>query len=282
ISAVGHETDTTLIDFAADLRAPTPTAAAELAVPVRADLIAWADGMGARMSRGIAMALGQRGQRLRDIARALPRAERLLDTPRQRYDTGVQRLGGALGLLAARKSASFGRVAVRLRGEILLGLIARKQDSLMAVAARQAARAGFDAQRRRAGLSSLAARLPNALARMLQDASRKTHDGRGKLDALGARLHAAPRAQFERLGAKLSALERMRATLGPSETLARGFAIVRSEGRVVTSAQLAEGAAQLDIEFADGHAKITKGAAGGEAAVAKKPAKPIIGQGSLF
>jgi exodeoxyribonuclease VII large subunit len=187
-----------------------------------------------------------------------------------------------LGLLAARKSASFGRVAVRLRGEILLGLIARKQDSLMAVAARQAARAGFDAQRRRAGLASLAARLPNALARMLQDASRKTHDGRGKLDALGARLDAAPRAQLQRLGAKLSALERMRATLGPSETLARGFAIVRSEGRVVTSAQLAEGAAQLDIEFADGHAKITKGAAGGEAAVAKKPAKPIIGQGSLF
>ena len=283
ISAVGHETDTTLIDYVADLRAPTPTAAAELAVPVRADLIAWADGMGARMSRAIATALGQRGQRLRDISRALPRAERLLDTPRQRYDTGVQRLGGALGLLAARKSASFGRVAVRLRGEILLGLIARKQDSLTAVAARQAARAGFDAQRRRAALDSFAARLPNALARMLQDASRKTHEGRNKLNNLGARLDAAPRAHLQRLGAKLLALERMRATLGPSETLARGFAIVRSEGRVVTSAQLAEGAAQLEIEFADGHAKISKGAAGGDAAAAsKKPAKPVIGQGSLF
>ncbi len=95
---MGHETDTTLIDYASDLRAPTPTAAAELAVPVRLELLATVDGQGARLSRALAQGLGLRGQRLRDLARALPRLDGLLAGPLQRFDTGVQRLAGALGL----------------------------------------------------------------------------------------------------------------------------------------------------------------------------------------
>ena len=85
ISAVGHETDTTLIDFAADRRAPTPTAAAEMAVPVRLDLLATLDGQGARLSRAVAQGVSQRGQRLRDLARALPRVESLTGPARQRF-----------------------------------------------------------------------------------------------------------------------------------------------------------------------------------------------------
>ena len=67
ISAVGHETDTTLIDHAADLRAPTPTAAAELAVPVRLDLLAALEALGARLVRGIGQGVVLRRQRLRDL-----------------------------------------------------------------------------------------------------------------------------------------------------------------------------------------------------------------------
>ncbi len=67
ISAVGHETDTTLIDFVADIRAPTPTAAAELAVPVRLDLLAWTAEQEARLGRALMQSLTQRGQRLRDL-----------------------------------------------------------------------------------------------------------------------------------------------------------------------------------------------------------------------
>jgi exodeoxyribonuclease VII large subunit len=277
ISAVGHETDTTLIDHAADLRAPTPTAAAELAVPVRADLIAWADGMDARLSRGIASGMGQRGQRLRDLSRALPRPDVVLQAPRQRFDMAVQGLGGALGLMVVRKSAGFGQLAARLRGENLASLVARRRDGLASLSARLGDRAQFAAQRRRASLDSLAARLPNALARMVGDAQKQAVQGRAKLDALAQRLHKAPRQQLGHLAQRLDGLDRMRLTLGPAETLARGFAIVRSEGRVVTQAAQAQGAPSIEIEFADGRAKITQ-----SDPAPKKPAKPILGQGSLF
>ncbi|MEQ8365484.1 MAG: exodeoxyribonuclease VII large subunit, partial [Roseicyclus sp.] len=73
ISAVGHETDTTLIDHAADWRAPTPTAAAERAVPVRMDLLGWLRTQDGILTRGMTQAMASRWQRLADLARALPR-----------------------------------------------------------------------------------------------------------------------------------------------------------------------------------------------------------------
>ena len=113
ISAVGHETDTTLIDFAADMRAPTPTAAAELAVPVRLDLVAHLDGLGARLTRALIMGVGQRQQRLRDLARALPRAEVLTDQARQRLDFMSERLPLALRAATARKRLRLADLALR-------------------------------------------------------------------------------------------------------------------------------------------------------------------------
>jgi exodeoxyribonuclease VII large subunit len=123
ISAVGHETDTTLIDYAADRRAPTPTAAAEMAVPVRLDLIAENEGLGGRLGGAMARLFGQSRMRLEGLTRGLPdplslmgAAQQRLDDRAERLDHGIkQRLGNARQALAAWGTRAGGNL---LRAEI--------------------------------------------------------------------------------------------------------------------------------------------------------------------
>src|SRR5213075_2495996 len=96
ISAVGHETDTTLIDFAADRRAPTPTAAAEIAVPVRTELVSQTLDFARRSLRSFTKNIDDRRRHLNQLARVLPRADQLFAEPRQRLDIAGERLGHAL------------------------------------------------------------------------------------------------------------------------------------------------------------------------------------------
>jgi exodeoxyribonuclease VII large subunit len=114
ISGVGHETDTTLVDYAADLRAPTPTAAAEAAVPVRAELIAYVEDQGARTRSVIRRQLMGSRDRLRAAAGELPRPLDLLNIARQRLDLASQHLSGSLRDLGQQKRLRFERVAAKL------------------------------------------------------------------------------------------------------------------------------------------------------------------------
>ena len=108
ISAVGHETDTTLIDLASDRRAPTPTAAAEMAVPVRAELLQQVMDLERRNLRGFTRVDGRAAHAgSAGLARALPRADQLFAQPRQRFDNAAERLGQALRQQSSRFIAAF-------------------------------------------------------------------------------------------------------------------------------------------------------------------------------
>ena len=130
ISAVGHETDTTLIDYASDRRAPTPTAAAELAVPVRLELLSWVDEQEARLTRAATGAVDLRKQRLRDLARAMPRLDALLDNPRQRLDRAAERLPAALTRAAQVKRVKLSGISGSLRPSILVRDLQRQKSEL--------------------------------------------------------------------------------------------------------------------------------------------------------
>lgn len=136
ISAVGHETDTTLIDFASDLRAPTPTGAAEKAVPVRAELIERVTSIEGRLKNGLVRGLERRRTELRAAAARLPRLETLFQIPQQRFDRAAERLNAALVANTRAAQSKLDRVSARLRPEALVNDIARRRDLLSRCAVR--------------------------------------------------------------------------------------------------------------------------------------------------
>ena len=119
ISAVGHETDTTLIDLASDLRAPTPTAAAEYAVPVRADLMGWLSSMEERRVRSLTSSLEIKRQRLKDLSRGLPTPADLVAMAAQRLDAVSDRLPRALSAVSNNKRTLLLQTSAGLRGRLL-------------------------------------------------------------------------------------------------------------------------------------------------------------------
>ncbi|CAI8218601.1 MAG: Exodeoxyribonuclease 7 large subunit [Alphaproteobacteria bacterium] len=163
ISAVGHETDTTLIDYAADKRAPTPTAAAEMAVPVRADLAAQINDMETRLLRAQTRRLEQTRQHVDGLARGLPKLEDILALPTQRLDAVVQRLAGGLQANITKQAARLGQSAARLTpaalqsrmrfaDERVRGLMARATRHMQTMMQQQ--QAGLEAMRRQLRLLS--------------------------------------------------------------------------------------------------------------------------------
>ena len=253
ISAVGHETDTTLIDFAADRRAPTPTAAAEMAVPVKAELVGRIDSMARRLIA--CWSRGQEGRRteLRAAVRALPTADTLLALPRQRLDGVTDRLPRALIANAQLHHSDFLRVATRLVPALLMIPIVRHRERLASFVDRASRCMRVHRERRRERFMAASVRLAASLRANVQAHRVRIARAAERVDGLAGRALRAVDALIERRYARLDAAGKLLEALSYHGVLARGFALVREAGRPLRTAATVVPGMQLDIEFADGH-----------------------------
>ncbi len=231
VSAVGHETDTTLIDYAADLRAPTPTGAAEMIVPVRAELLATTGDLGARLGGGLRRLVERRKTELRATARAMPTPENLLAQPRQRLDVASQRLPSGLKAGLDTRRIALSRLSNRLESKSPRSELAK----------------------RRGKLESVADRLVNALQGRLSRARTEIVRDREKVAALEIRMLPALRRQLQRRSDRLDNAAKLLKGYSYEGVLERGFALVLDEkGQPVRSVRAAAPGSAITVQVADG------------------------------
>ncbi len=255
ISAVGHETDTTLIDFASDIRAPTPTAAAEIAVPVRVELMAQVADLDRRLSTCGLRMVAERRDRVTALARGLGDPRRLIETATQRLDDAAEHLRRSLAVILKDRRLHLAETAAPGRIErALASALHRKKDQVAGLAARlrpqpieaEIARGAREVGRLRAALGTCFVR------------------------ALGER--------EQRLGTAAKLLE----SLSYRAVLARGYAYARTEdGAAIDSAAAARAQVRFVIEFGDGAVPVT---AEGDAPrrPGRRDSSPSSAQGSLL
>ena len=290
VSAVGHETDWTLIDYAADQRAPTPTGAAEMAVPVRADLEAAVSGLSARLKAAVGRQMDNRRQAVRSLARALPSLDQLLALPRRRFDEAALGLGRGLTMNTANKRRQFERVSAELRADLLKGKLSERRQRLADAMNKAERIVERQVHRGEARVSAADAALRALPSRLLG----QIHRASDRVAGLAARSDVAVRADVRRLRSVIVAQDRILQSLSYRNVLQRGFALVRDGegGPVRQAAAIAPGMA-LSLEFADGRVAAIAGEGEGEPAALPsaprkkqtKPVEPTGGtpkQGSLF
>jgi exodeoxyribonuclease VII large subunit len=223
VSAVGHETDFTISDFVADLRAPTPSAAAELTVPVREELAATLTQLQRRNGRALSESLRAARHTLERARGRLGDPRRLLDERRQRLDEPIERGRRALARRFAAARAELRATETRLYH--------------------------FHPQRRileqRAELAGMRHRLQTAIGPAIEQ--------RGELLALRHRLEASLRPALVRRRHAVEAAGGKLEALSPMKVLERGFSLtLRADGHLITSAtEVAPGDA-VQIRLHDG------------------------------
>jgi exodeoxyribonuclease VII large subunit len=236
ISAVGHETDTTLIDFASDRRAPTPTAAAEMAVPVRADLMAQTLDYGQRSIACMNRLLREASLAVSGLARGLGDPRRLIEERQQRLDVSGERLMLATRGLVDRRSQQF--AAARLVSPVAV-LVAKQQ-----------------------ALAAESRVLEGAMRRYVGDTRQKIERGADRIEQYADRLRRCGATLLEHGARQVDQLGKLLESYSFHSVLKRGFALVRDQdGHPVLAAAEARAGDSISIEFADGRvgARVTNG-----------------------
>ena len=282
VAAVGHETDWTLIDHAADVRAPTPTGAAEMVVPVRVELLAGINALARRHAESLLRMLDRRRADLRSVARALPSADALFAAKRQKLDLASAKLGPALSRNARdheNRLREASRTLARFSPASRLAAMRARLDAL-------GPRPGDAVERviaaRTDKLRELGNRLSAARALLLRAEVIRITQRRDTVLRVAERLRPAFDGQVARKQARYVAAAQLFDSLNYKSVLARGFALVRDGDGVVlrSAAAIAEGQ-KLVLEFVDG----TADAIGGRSARPKTGGKTKPGsteQGALF
>ncbi len=281
ISAVGHETDWTLIDHVADKRAPTPTGAAEIAVPVRAELVAGVASLAGRLASGMLRHKERKRGEFLGTARALPSRDRLLSVPRQRLDACVLALARAAERQIERRRNRLAELARKMAGRSPAALLAGFRQRLKETARQLPLR---EAQVIKAGRRHLG-HVARQLAVVFGAGLRRHRDANAlalaKLESLAARHDQCMRKSLATRRARLEGLGQLLESVGYRRVLARGYALVHdASGRPMhTAAEIMTGQA-LMIEFADGRIAAT---AGGRAKPRRRSLRaPGDGEPSLF
>ncbi len=282
ISAVGHETDTTLIDHASDRRAPTPTGAAEMAVPVRAELLADLAGRAGRLRGGMLRLEQKLRTELRAALRALPAGDTILALPRQRADSASARLAPGLKMGIDRRRLHLAELSRRLATQspqVRLGRISERLDGLEGRLHRALSVAQ---QNRRERFQALSQRLDRGLGTRTALARQDLVRQGEKLSGLADRLPLAFAALIIKRRERLEGHHRLLGSLGHRAVLARGFALVRNVATALPlhSSQIPTGTA-LSIEFSDGKVKAVTGE-GARPSPSSRKASSEGGQESLF
>ncbi|MDQ0464525.1 exodeoxyribonuclease VII large subunit [Caulobacter ginsengisoli] len=282
ISAVGHETDTTLIDFVSDRRAPTPTAAAEMATPVLADLKAVLSDFERRMSQCGGRMVEDRRQRLTGVARGLPRPDDILALARQRFDNAASRLSNGLRANVDVHE----RALLRSAGRLQPGVLKRSLEACVGQLGNASSRlnsaliSNVDIHER-ALLRTTGKLQPGVLKRSLN-----AHTER--LSQVNLRFNRATAVDFDRTERRLKSVGQLLETLNPSRPLQMGFALVRrSDGSLVHQGASLSAGEEVSLKFADTTRQaVIDGASGQPAppppAPRAKPKAPPPGQGDLF
>ena len=278
ISAVGHETDVTLIDYAADVRAPTPTAAAEKAVPVQIELLAALADLARRRMEAMLRGLERRRTDLRSAARALPTPEALFAAKRQRLDLAAAKLAPGFARNTRDCEARLARTANALSRHSPTARLAAARARLNAADGRPRLALIRLTQGKAERLTQMGHRLRAARDALARAERLRLQQRRDRAGSAAQRLAVGIRSQFERMRTGLAALSQLFESLNYKAVLARGYALVRdADGDPVSSAAAVHPAQALAIEFADGIVRTT--------ADGPRPKRRVsigVVQGSLF